>query len=236
MNKKNAPVIILIVSLVGLSFVTGFLWSKVQALQKGDSKVAVNQPTPTTPPAGDPDPVTKEDWIKGSMDAKVILIEYSDLECPYCKQFHQTVMTVMKDYNDSQVAWVYRHFPLEQLHPKAPTEAIAAECVGKLGGNNAFWTFIDTIFEETPSNNGLDLALLPDYAGKAGVNVKSFQSCLDAKEAEDLVNADFSSGQTAGVRGTPGSFLVNTASNQTQYIPGAIPAAQLKQQIDALLK
>lgn len=194
---------------------------------------AANNPTP--PPAGDPDPVTDEDWIRGSRDAKVILIEYSDLECPYCKQFHQTLTQVMGEYDESQFAWIYRQFPIEQLHPKAVTEAIAAECVGKLGGQEAFWNFVDIIFEVTPANNGLDLEKLPDYAAQAGVNVSQFQTCLDNEETRSNVEEDLAGGKSAGVGGTPGSFLLNTETGESQYLPGALPLTQLQSQIDAML-
>lgn len=198
-----------------------------------DNNNGVNNPTP--PPAGEPDPVTEADWIRGSADAQLILIEYSDLECPYCKQFHQTVTEALEQYDETELAWVYRHFPLEQLHPKAITEAIAAECVGKLGGQEAFWDFVDIIFEVTPANNRLDLEKLPDYAAQAGVNVPEFQTCLDNEETRSNVEEDLASGQAAGVRGTPGSFLLNTETGESQYIPGALPLSQLQSQIDAML-
>lgn len=226
-------------ALVGLSFFTGYLWSRVRSIESnagGDPNVAGKvAPDPTMPPAGDPDPVTSEDWIRGDANAQVILIEYSDLECPYCKQFHQTILEVVGEYDQNQLAWVYRQYPLEQLHPKAVTEAVAAECVGMIGGQEAFWNFIDIIFEESPTNNKLDLDLLPDFAVRAGVNQSEFQSCLDSEETMSKVEEDLNGGQAAGVRGTPGSFLLNTETGNSQYLPGALPADQLMQQIDALL-
>lgn len=103
-------------------------------------------------------PVTKADHILGSIDAPVKIVEYSDLECPFCKQFHNTMQKIMSEYGTEKVAWVFRQFPLSQLHSKAPKEAEASECVAELGGNDAFWKFIDKINEVTPSNNKLDQA------------------------------------------------------------------------------
>lgn len=92
------------------------------------------------------DPVTEDDYIRGNQDATVKIVEYSDFDCPYCAQFHQTMKQIVNDYDASEVAWVYRHFPIPQLHPDAPRKARASECVADLGGEDAFWTFADEIF------------------------------------------------------------------------------------------
>ena len=75
-------------------------------------------------------PVTREDHIKGNPDAPIKIVEYSDFECPFCKRFHDTMNEVMSEVDNGQVAWVFRHFPLDQLHPvKARAVAVASECV-----------------------------------------------------------------------------------------------------------
>ena len=74
---------------------------------------------------------------KGAPDAPAVMIEFSDFECPFCKRFHDTVKKLVEE-SSGQVRWVYRHFPLEQLHPvKARQESLAAECVAELGGEEA---------------------------------------------------------------------------------------------------
>jgi protein-disulfide isomerase len=88
-------------------------------------------------------PVNESDHIKGNRDAKVMIVEYSDFDCPFCTRFHATMNAIVKKYPATDVAWVYRHFPLEQLHPDAETVAVAAECVAKLEGNEGFWKFAD---------------------------------------------------------------------------------------------
>lgn len=117
--------------------------------------------------------------LRGELKAPVKIIEFSDLECPFCKIFHQSMLDLMAKYGESgQVAWVYRHFPLDKgaqpLHPKAGPEAIAAQCVAKLGGNDKFWQYIDQIFAVTPSNNGLDLALLSKLASDLKIDPAAF--------------------------------------------------------------
>ena len=90
--------------------------------------------------------VSSEDHILGNPDAPVKIVEYSDIDCPFCSRFHVTMHEVVEAY-DGQVAWVYRHLPLAQLHPLASAKAEATECVAELGGNDAFWAFLDTLFE-----------------------------------------------------------------------------------------
>src|SRR3990172_9010082 len=103
-------------------------------------------------------PVSKgRDHIRGDPAAPVTLVEYSDFECPFCKRFHGTVKKLV-DESGGRVRWVFRHFPLDDLHPvKARKEAVASECAAELGGNDAFWKFADRFFELTPSNNRTDI-------------------------------------------------------------------------------
>lgn len=177
--------------------------------------------------------IEKGDHLRGNPKAKYLLIEFSDLECPYCKQFHSTMQAFLLEYG-KDAAWVYRHFPLDQLHSKARDEAIAAECVAKLGGNDAFWQYIDKIFETTPSNDGLDLSLLPQYAAEVGLDSTAFNSCYQNKETASVVENQYRSGLNFGVEGTPGSFLINTKNKKAVKISGALPLEKLKQAVSEI--
>ncbi|MCX6739417.1 MAG: thioredoxin domain-containing protein [Candidatus Parcubacteria bacterium] len=107
------------------------------------------------------DPVTAKDHILGNPNADVKIITHADFECPFCKRFHATMEDVMKQYQaGGKVAWVIRHFPLTQLHDKAPIEAEASECANELGGNAKFWEYVNLLEKITPANNGLDSSLL----------------------------------------------------------------------------
>jgi protein-disulfide isomerase len=182
-------------------------------------------------------PVTSEDHIVGDRNAPVKIIEFSDFECPYCKQFHRTLKQLMREAGKSgDVAWVYRHFPIDQLHPKARKEAQAAECANELGGNNAFWAYADRIFEITPSNNGLDLSLLPQIAQDVGLDRSKFEACLagDARGGRYAthIQANVSDAETSGGNGTPYT-VVMTQGGAVVPVIGAQPYESLKAILEA---
>ncbi|MBI3420972.1 MAG: thioredoxin domain-containing protein [Candidatus Sungbacteria bacterium] len=204
-------------------------------------KLAGSQPTAggaaqtnePTVPIGDPRPVdAAKDHIRGPVGAKVTIVEYSDLECPFCKRFHETMKQVLAAY-PNDVRWVYRHAPLTQLHSKAPAEANAAECAGEQG---KFWEFIDEVFAVTPANNGLDAAELPNIAAKVGVgNAAQFKNCVDSNKYASVVQADLDDATKAGMRGTPYSVAINAAGKK-QSINGSLPLESVKGTVDSLLK
>lgn len=180
-------------------------------------------------------PVGPEDHILGNPDADLIIVEYSDTECPYCKVFHQTLTRVMNEYgNSGKVAWVYRHFPIDSLHKKARKEAEASECAAELGGQEKFWQYINKIYEITPSNDGLDASQLPKIAGDIGLDVVAFNSCLSSGRHAAKVEADYQDAVKSGGRGTPHSILVAKDGTKT-IIQGAQPYENIKNVIDAFL-
>jgi len=189
-----------------------------------------NQPTPS----GKVVPISEKDHIRGSRTAEIVILEYSDTECPFCKVYHNTMRQVFSDYQ-GRVAWVYRHLPIPQLHAKAQKEAEATECVAELGGNQAFWTYLDKIFETTNSNDSLDPAQLPILAKAVGVDEAAFNACLSSGRYTEAVKQSATEGFAAGARGTPFSLiLVDRKAAGT--INGAEPIASIKSKLDAILK
>lgn len=174
-----------------------------------------------------------DDHVFGNRNAEVYIVEFSDTECPFCKQFHTTLHQIVNDY-DGQVAWVYRHFPIVQLHSKAPREAEALECAGELGGNDGFWKYTDRLYEITPSNNGLAETELPKIAEFAGLNRATFETCLASGKYTEKVKKDMEDAIALGGRGTPHSVIV--ANGTVTPIFGAQPIATLKSTIDTILK
>jgi len=181
------------------------------------------------------EPISDSDHIRGDLNqAQAVVVEFSDLECPFCKNFHSTMQQVVSDYQ-GKVAWVYRHFPLDSLHPKARNEAAASECAYEQGGDEAFWQYIDKIFEVTPSNNGLDPAQLPAIAEQIGLDKAKFQSCLESGQYADKINAHEQDAVAAGGQGTPYSVIV-TRDGQTIPVSGAQPLATVKSALDSVVQ
>lgn len=180
-------------------------------------------------------PVSDKDHLRGDPNAKVIIVEYTDFECPFCKAFHNTMQQIMSSYDPSEVALVYRQFPIVQLHSKAPKEAEASECVAELGGNSAFWKFADQIFATTGSNDTLDPAQLPILASAVGVNTEAFNTCLSSGKYTEKINDAVAAAAKAGAQGTPYSVAM-TKDGKKVVINGAQPFQTVKATIDSLLK
>lgn len=180
--------------------------------------------------------VDASDHIRGSASAPVKIVEYSDLECPFCKSFHKTMQNVMAEYGASgKVAWIYRHYPLDALHPKARTSSEGAECATEQGGNDKFWAYTDKYFSMTPSNNQVDLAILPQIAQSIGIDVNKFNACVSAKKFETKINASIKDAEGAGAQGTPYSVVI-AKDGKTYAINGAESYENVKVIIDQALQ
>jgi protein-disulfide isomerase len=154
-------------------------------------------------------PITEKDYIRGNPNAKVVVLEFSDPECPFCKVFHNTMKSLTDKYaKDGGLAWVYRNFPLTSLHPNAPKESEALLCAGKVGGQNGFWAYTDRLYAVTPSNNKFDMAQLPVIAKDVGLDVTAFNKCLSSGEMAPIVKADYDDGVKAGGTGTPFNVFI----------------------------
>lgn len=238
MNGRYSQAIFLglVVLLIGASFYIGKLTTQVEMMKEGiqnnpayDRAAAEGQQEETLGEVDKPD--QSKDHILGNVNAKFALIEYSDYECPYCQTFHPTAKQAIEDYGD-KLMWVFRHFPLESIHPQARPTSIAAECVSKLAGNEAFWSFSDTMFEKLDS---LSDKVREDGAVSLGVNLQQFKTCIADPEMDKLVQEDLDSGLKAGIRGTPGNVIMNIETGEVTSIPGALPLPQLKAAIDKLM-
>lgn len=208
--------------------------------------------------------VQADDHILGNPNAKIVIVEYSDTECPFCKQFHTTMHRVISEYGaDGDVAWVYRHFPIPSLHPKAPKEAEALECAAEQGGNEMFWKFTDMLYETTGANNSLDIGVyntpkdpplgpdgqpyyaqktprsasdagqLSDFASELGLDVAQFEACLASGKYKERVDNDVNEVVAAGGGGTPHSILI--VDGEQIPLEGAQPFDMVKGLIDTML-
>lgn len=158
----------------------------------------VNLPTPEPPRVADVSP--DDDPAKGPADAKVTIVEFSDFQCPACRQAHFALNEVLDKYGD-QVKFVYRDFPLMGKHPDAMPAAIAATCAGEQG---KYWEMHDELFK-AKSLAGDDLK---NIAGRLGVDLQKFASCMEEPGRAEEVKKDMKDGQLYGVNSTP-TFYVN---------------------------
>lgn len=227
MNKDQKPIVSAII-------IAGVLIAGAILLKDSKPPVDTNLPMVGNTVSGTPRPVSLEDdHIFGDLNAKVVIVEYSDLECPFCKVFHETMHKVVNETDD--VAWVFRHYPIPQLHAKAFAEAEATECAWEQGGNDAFWQYTDKIFEITPSNDGLEESQLPEIAKAIGLDVDAFNACLESGKFAAKIQADIDDGNQAGVSGTPSSFIF-VDGELVDTIEGALTYPMVKQKLDAVLK
>lgn len=166
--------------------------------------------------------ITDADHVRGNLEkAKVVLVEYSDYECPFCGRHHPTMQTLFEEYGDD-VAWVYRHFPLS-FHPQATPAALAAECAAE---QDKFWEYTDALVE---NQDQLSDDYYSELAGELKMNVGKFEECYTSGKYASKVSADAASGRAAGVTGTPATFV------NGQMISGAVDVATFRQLIDAEL-
>lgn len=172
-----------------------------------------------------------DDPVIGNPDAPVTIVEFSDFQCPFCRQFFTaTHPQIISDYIDTGKAkLVYRDFPLE-FHPASHISALAGECADEQG---RFWEYHDHMFQEQAKQGTGTITYgsveLKQWARDIGLNANQFDQCLDSEKYADEVDKDFEDGQRAGVSGTP-SFFING-----QLIIGAQPFATFQQAIDAAL-
>lgn len=183
-------------------------------------------PTPQAPVAAGPlKEVGAQDHIQGAKNAKVTLVEYSDFQCPFCQRHLPAIKQALADF-PNDVRLVYRHYPLS-FHPEAQKSAEASECAAKLGGNDAFWKMHDELFANQAT---LSRSLYTELAKKLGLNTANFDKCLDGGEMATRVNTDLTEGTTAGVEGTPATFV------NGMLVSGAVPYSELKAAIQAAIK
>jgi len=223
----------LVLSTVGFFILLGMVMKGGDEVKtSGGEKIAVdNVGTPEVNPAIMVTPVDENvDHIRGNKNSEIALIEYSDLECPYCKYFHETTLQIYKKYGD-KIKIVFRHFPLDSLHQQARAEANATECAGEQG---KFWEMLDLIFEKTKSNDGFDLDMLPDYATQIGLNVNKFNTCVVENKYADKVEADAQSAIAAGGQGTPYSVILGP-NGEIIPISGAQSYENVSAAIESLL-
>ncbi|MCC7452086.1 MAG: DsbA family protein [Anaerolineae bacterium] len=143
----------------------------------------------------------------GPADAKVTIVEFSDFQCPYCERFFMSTYPLIKEKYGSKVKFVFRHFPIAQIHPWATQAALAAECANEQG---KFWEYHDKLFSTLQEwNQGLSKDAIVRYAQQVNVpDAQKFTVCFDDKKYASKIQSDLNEGVGYGVQGTP-TFFIN---------------------------
>ncbi|HEY2064768.1 MAG TPA: thioredoxin domain-containing protein [Gemmatimonadaceae bacterium] len=166
-------------------------------------------------------PVSDRDHAQGPRDAPVTLVEYGDYECPYCARAHPIVKDLQRRLGRS-MCFVFRNFPLTEMHPYAFHAAEAAESVGAHAGESAFWRMHDLMYEhQQDSERSLDDEHLVWYAKQAGADARRVAEDLLDDAFADRVKEDFLSGVRSGVNGTPTFFINGERYDGPWYDVGA---------------
>lgn len=231
---------ILVLCTIGFFILLGMVVSggKTVAYNAG-ANAAPAQPTqPAQPDQGQgaqpqihkPADVTSDEHITGNTNAKVTLIEYSDFQCPFCQRFHPVADQIVKESN-GKVRWVFRPFPLTQIHPFAEKAAETGECVASLKGNDAYWKFANLMFTNQAT---LSDSMMLDMAAQAGASRTAIDACVKSGKFAAKVAASEQEGSNDGVQGTPSTFVI-AADGSFELIPGALPYDQAKAYVDRAL-
>lgn len=183
--------------------------------------------------------VDDTDFVTGAVKSEVILVEYSDSECPFCAQLHPTIKKIQDEYA-SKIGFVYRYFPLTQIHPNAFEEARAIHCVGKSSDATKRQEYISQLFAYKLDKKNMTLAKGQKelMAKSIGVNEAQFAACMQSQESSDAVNASIQDGIAAGVQGTPATFVLLKSKKGYEVVSlvdGARPYEYFKAVIDDAL-
>lgn len=168
---------------------------------------------------------TDDDPYLGSKDASVIIVEFADFQCTFCKEFYPTFREVAAQYGD-RVKFIFRNFPLTELHDRAQAAAEAARCAFNQS-NEKFWAYHDRLYQNQDNLSDVDLHNL---AVQIGLDEKAFDQCVQSGQSKAAVDEDYLDGVGAGVHGTPTLFF------NGRFVQGVIPQDKFIQALDLMLK
>lgn len=184
-------------------------------------------------------PINNQDYILGSPNAKIIIIEYTHLECTYTQHFHETMMKVIKEYGPrGEVAWIIRHFPVPELYPNSYKAAIATECVTNINKENRgiFWKYLEDLYAITPTE--ISSEKLRESAINVGTDPDLYDSCVITEKYDSKIKADIADAkklvEIEDVFMTPYNLIITRTGLQTR-ISGSLDFFDLRSMIDQML-
>ncbi len=217
MNNKNTLFFGLTIVLVGAIVAGGIIFNHKKTIELEKKSVDVTEYTIS--------PVTDNDHILGNPDADIILVEYADFRCAYCREFHVTMEQLMNEFGKTgNLAWVYRHFPREDAIQNKDSLSIisanAAECVNDLGGKKEFWDFLRKVYVDLPitfDQNDLETA-----AVELGIDKEKFNECVSSRKFNDRIQKSIADGLLIYNHdsnfGTPYNILLTKTGKQIEVV------------------
>lgn len=171
--------------------------------------------------------VSSDDFVRGNPNAEITIVEYADFSCHYCGQYHPELIKLVNEF-DGKVKWVYRHLPIFNMEA-----AVAGQCVGKVGGDEAFWKFADTMFANTDKYS---TDFYEQTAIASGADKSAYESCIADPLIKNKIQQDFNQEKILlGFNATPYTVLIDKAGRKFSFA-GALPYEDLKTTIESLLK
>jgi protein-disulfide isomerase len=224
--RRYLPFII-IGGVLAVVLVAAVVWMR----SDNSSAQSGNAPAAAPVPRRSPQPGASPAHAVGPETAPVVLEEFGDYQCPPCGRMHPVVEQLKKDYG-GRLRFVFRHFPLQQIHKNAFTAASAAEAAGMQG---KFWEMHDLIFDNQAqwADSPEARTVFSDYARRLGLHAQKFQTDLDSRAAADRVSADYQRGASLGVSGTPSFFVNGRELPGTQALDPTYLRGQIEQALNA---
>lgn len=225
-NTTTAAAILLSGILVALAIMYTQAYGEVEISANNENEFGNNNSVGVE----DIRPIDSRDHVFGNQDAEVTIIEYSDFECPFCSKFHPTLEKIATEY-DGRVKWVYRHFPLTNIHSRALGASVASECVAELSGNDEFWQFAKNAFN---NQHNLGEDFYNKQATLFGIDPELFATCLSSNKYNELFSQELNNIRELGGTGTPFSIVINK-NGETFPFSGALEYKTVKQIVEAAL-
>lgn len=169
----------------------------------------------------------------GNPHSRFTLLMFSDLECPFCKRFHHVPKSVV-DESGGLVNWQWNHMPLPMHNPAAAIEAEASEVVAQLGGNRAFWVFVDEVFRDS-EGGGRGASDIESLVSGMDIDPKAFSQAVNSRQFERQINVDSHRGAKMGIQGTPTTVVVDNLNGNTLVLDGSRPSADFIKAIETLI-
>lgn len=238
MKNKNIIFFCGSLILVGVIIATGIYFGRTGKIEnitnKSDKNNSENQENVYAI-----SPITENDRILGNPNADIVIIQYSDFRCPYCKSFHPTMERLISEYaKTGDLAWIYRHFPREDaVNPNANSlskiAAIAAECVGDIAGESKFWEFISDVHTKFPVD--YDNKSLEGLAVSLGVKSDAYNQCLTSGKFDEKIKSNIKDGLSIyeydAEFGTPYNIIITKSGKQIE-VSGSQPYTMMKEIIE----